>query len=165
MKKDELFKKIEEYVLQNKEAHYRMAYSYVKNTEDALDIVQESIIKAFSSYKSLKKPQYLKTWYYRILINTSLDFLRKSEKEVLADDNVLFQLESGVEDKYPDIDLNEAVDKLSEKYKSVVILKYFEDMTFEEISIVLDENVNTVKTRLYTSLQKLKLALGGSFKE
>ena len=57
--------------------HYRLAYSYVKNADDALDILQESIYKAISSIESLKDSSYIKTWFYKIIVNTSLDFLEK----------------------------------------------------------------------------------------
>ena len=57
---------IAEHVLKNKEKYYRLSYSYVKNADDALDIVQESVYKAISSANTLKNPNYIKTWFYRI---------------------------------------------------------------------------------------------------
>jgi len=86
MGKDNLEKQIVDYVIKNKESHYRLAFSYVKNTDDALDIVQESIYKAISTLDTLKTPSYLKTWFYRILVNTSIDFLRKRKKLMVVDD-------------------------------------------------------------------------------
>lgn len=60
------------------------------------------------------------------------------------------------EDHYADIDLQKALETLGEKDRSVVILKYFEDMKLSEIADILEENVNTVKSRLYRSLRKLQ---------
>ena len=63
------------------------------------------------------------------------------------------------EDKYQDTDLYDAVMKLDSKYRIVIILKFYEDMTIERISEVLDENISTVKTKLYKALKKLRLEI------
>lgn len=70
-------KLIENYTIENKEKLYRIAFSYTKNKEDALDIVQESVLKALKSANTLKTPQYIKTWYYKILTRTAIDYIRK----------------------------------------------------------------------------------------
>ena len=62
-------------------------------------------------------------------------------------------------DTYEDIDLQEALERLPEKYRIVVILRYFEDMKIGDIAQVLNENENTIKTRLYNGLSKLKIEL------
>lgn len=154
-----LEKQLEEYVIENKEKHYRIAYSYVKNVDDALDIVQEAILKAIVSLDNLKNPEYMKTWFYRILINTSLDFLRKQKKIVVVDDESLSSYDSGKMDEYTDIDLYRTLDELPDNYRSIVVLRFFEDLKIEEIAELLNENVNTVKTRLYKSLDKLRVKM------
>lgn len=150
---------IADYVINNKESHYRLAYSYVKNREDALDIVQESIYKAISSKRTLKNPDHIRTWFYRIVVNTSLDFLRKQKKLVLSDDETMLLNEAACEDSYHDIDLQNALCELPDSCRSIIILRYFEDLKIDEIAEILDENVNTVKTRLYKSLEKLRIQL------
>lgn len=150
-------KQVADYITNEKGKHYRLAYSYVKNVDDALDIVQESIFKALSSLASLDEPQYIKTWFYRILVNTALDFLRKRKRLVLVDELVLTSYDTGTVDKYQDIDLQQALDELPEKYRSIIILRYFEDLKIEEVAEILDRNVNTVKTRLYRALEILRL--------
>jgi RNA polymerase sigma-70 factor (ECF subfamily) len=159
MRKYYLEKQIAEYAVKYKENYYRLAYSYARNVDDALDIVQESIYKAISSMDSLKNPNYIKTWFYRIVVNTSLDFLRKRRKIDIVDEEVLTNLEFGRVDDYGNFDLQKALDNLPDQYRTVVILRYFEDLKIEEIAEVLNENVNTVKTRLYKSLEKLRLKL------
>ena len=89
MTKSEKFQLVENYIVENQNAHYRLAYSYVKNKESALDIIQESIMKALKSIDSLEQIQYLKTWFYRILINTSIDFINKNKRMVVLEDEVL----------------------------------------------------------------------------
>lgn len=160
MKKNRVKAQIAEYALKYRENHYRLAYSYVRNVDDALDIVQESILKAISSTDSLKNSNYIKTWFYKIIVNTSLDFLRKQGRTCIAGDEVLNCADIGSVDDYMDFDLQKALDNLPDKYRTIVILRYFEDMKIEEIAEVLAENVSTVKTRLYKSLERLRIKLG-----
>ncbi|NMA48310.1 MAG: sigma-70 family RNA polymerase sigma factor [Tissierellia bacterium] len=150
---------IAEHAIVYRENHYRLAYSYVRNEDDALDIVQESIYKAISSINSLKHPDYIKTWFYRIVVNTSLDSLRKRKRLDLVEEDVLLSFDSGKVDKYEEFDLKKALEELPERYRIIVILRYFEDLKIEEIAEVLNENINTVKTRLYKSLEILRLNL------
>lgn len=159
MGKDSLIKQITDYVIKNKERHYRLAFSYVKNTDDALEVVQESIYKAISTMDTLKNPDYLKTWFYRIIINTAIDLLRKRKKIIIMDDETLSCYDSGTVDHYEDIDLQKAMENLPIQYRSVVVLRFFEDLKIEEIAVVLDENVNTIKTRLYKSLSMLRVQM------
>lgn len=157
MGKKEQYKILEKYIVQNKEAHYRMAYSYVKNKDDALDIVQESIYKALNSVGKIENIQYIKTWFYRILINTALDFIRKNNRISYFDD-MDFNADSK-EDKYENFDLQNALDNLPPQYKTIIILRYFEDLKITDIAEILGENVNTIKTRLYSGLKKLRIEL------
>ncbi|MEG6523765.1 RNA polymerase sigma factor [Desulfotomaculum sp. 1211_IL3151] len=163
--KNNLEKQIAEYVTKYKENHYRLAFSYVKNPEDALDIVQESIYKALSAKDTLKNSDHIKTWFYRIVVNTALDFLRKRKRVGVMDEEILSTLEGGAVDHYQNIDLQRALDALPIKYRSVVVLRYFEDLKIEEIAYILNENVNTVKTRLYKSLEKLRLQMNDDVRE
>ncbi|MBY3619490.1 sigma-70 family RNA polymerase sigma factor [Acinetobacter sp. CUI P1] len=144
-------------ITDNKENIYRLAYSYVKNKEDALDVVQESIYKALSSIGLLKNPESVKSWLFRIVVTTSLDFLRKHKRVQPIDDEVLDFFIPGAEDVYPDIDLERSLDDLPLKYRNVIVLRYIEDLKIEEVAEVLNENVNTVKTRLYQALQLLRV--------
>lgn len=157
MRRSKLEKYVEGYITEYKDAIYRLAYSYVKNPEDSLDIVQESIYKAFSSIDSLKEPAFIKTWFYRIVVNTSIDFIRKRKREILIDEEFIFNNDAGHTDTYRDIDLERALDDLPEDYRIIIILRYFEDLKIKEIAEVLDENINTVKTKLYKGLDKLKI--------
>jgi RNA polymerase sigma-70 factor (ECF subfamily) len=157
MKKNNLEELITEHVMNYKEAYYRLAYSYVKNADDALDIIQESICKAISSMNSLKNQSYIKTWFYRIVVNTSLDFLYKQRKLHVVSDETLCTFDKGMVDNYEDLDLQKALEALPDKYRTVIVLRYFEDLKIEEIAEILNENINTVKTHLYKSLEKLRI--------
>jgi RNA polymerase sigma-70 factor, ECF subfamily len=159
MKKSSLEQQIADYAITYKENHFRLAYSYVKNVDDALDIVHESIYKAMSSMDSLKNPRYIKTWFYRIVVNTSLDFLRKQSRLIVTEDEIITRLSLGAADNYQDIDLKRALEDLPHSYRSVIVLRYFEDLKIEEIAEILNENVNTVKNHLYKALEKLRIEM------
>ncbi|MEG0384533.1 sigma-70 family RNA polymerase sigma factor [Solibacillus cecembensis] len=157
MDKTDLGTNIADFVMQNKEKYYRLAYQYVQNREDALDVVHDAINKAFSNKNSLKNPEYIRTWFYRIVVNTALDLLRKQKKLMVIDDEVLANLDTGMVDNYENVDLNTAINALPEQYRSVIILRYIEDFKLGEIAEILNENINTVKTRLYKALQILRI--------
>ena len=146
-------KKVEKYLIENREYYYRLAYSYVKNEADSLDIIQESIIKALTSIESLKEIEKVKSWFYKIVIRTSIDYIRKNKKyNDMVDISEI--INNGKSDQYKDLD------ELDETYKTIIILRYFEDMKINDIADILDENPNTVKTRLYAGLKKLKIDIG-----
>ncbi len=148
----------EKILIDQYERFYRLAYSYVHNEADALDVVQESACKAITQCKNLKDTEKLLPWLCRIVVNTSLDLLRSQVKEQPTEDLP----ETATVDKYEEFDLKEALNRLEPKNCTIIILRYFEDMKIEDIALVVDENVNTVKARLYRSLKKLRVQLDGT---
>ncbi|MBN6189008.1 sigma-70 family RNA polymerase sigma factor [Aneurinibacillus sp. BA2021] len=157
--KNKLEKVLIRFITENKENVYRLAFSYVKNKENALDIVQDSIHKALLSSKTLKSEDSMKSWFYRIVVNTSLDFLRKQKKIQLVDDKTLELHSPTSKDVYHDIDLEKALEELPYAFRTVIVLRYFEDLKIEEIAEVMNENISTVKTRLYQGLRKLRVKM------
>lgn len=143
------------FITESRDSAYRLAYSYVRNREDALDIIQDSICKALSSAKSLDNPTALRAWFYRIVVNTALDFLRKHRRHMYVEADSL----EAATDRYEDFDLRNAIASLSTVNQTVIILRFYENLTLDEIAAVLNENVNTIKTRLYSSLKKLRIEL------
>lgn len=150
---------IENYIILNQNQIYRLAFSYVHNKDDALDIVQESIYKAMAGKRSLHNSDSVRPWFYKIVVNTALDFLRRKKREAEPDEDILLHGESVADDHYEDIDLKRALDSLPDLYRSIVVLRYFEDLTLEEIAGILNENLSTVKTRLYKSLKLLRVEM------
>lgn len=134
---------------------YRIAYSYVRNEVDAQDIVQESAYKAIYNAKKLKKPEYARTWICRIVINEAISFFRKRQKEQTEP----MDKELAGQETEDMTDLRQAIERLSPEEKTVIILRFFEDMKLEEIAVVCEESVSTIKSRLYRTLKKLKLDL------
>lgn len=146
---------IEDEILRSYESMYHLAYTYVHNENDAMDIVQESAYKAIKNANKVKDEAYIKTWIWRIVINTSLDYLRKQKKVIPLDQCY----DAASEDKYKDLDTINALDILSPKEKSIIVLRYFEDKQLNEIAEILNENLSTVKSILYRSLKKLRIEL------
>lgn len=147
-------------IMENYDQYYRLAYSYVHHAEDAGDIVQNGAYKALKSSGTLKYPEYAHTWVYRIMLNECFQYLRQPKNfsyEALQEENGLEA--AGKEDHYADVDLQRAIDALPEREKAIVVLKYFEDMKLEEIAQILDENISTVKSRLYRCMKKLRSGL------
>lgn len=145
------------YVKDNQEKLYRIAFSYSKNEEAALDIVQEAITKALKNMNKLREEQYVKSWFYRILINESLDYVKKNKKILTCE---LEEIENKI--NWSDninvegIDIYKYVQNLNDKLKTVILLRFFEDMKIEDIARVTKTNVNTVKSRLYRGLEELR---------
>ena len=143
-------------LIENYEKYYRLAYGLVRSEADALDIVQESAYKAIMKSESLRTEEFVDTWICRIVINEANAFFRK--KRDLPD---VSEMNLSTEDTYTDIDLARAIDSLEEKEKEVVILRYFEDKKIEEIAVIMNEKVGTVKSRLYRCMEKLRVRLEG----
>lgn len=144
-----------DYLVSGQADFYRLAFSYVKNRDAALDVVQESIVKALSKSDTLRETAYLKTWFYRILLNESMNYFRRGRRLVPFPEQ---QEEPAAPD--PDVgerlDLYDAIDRLSLQEQAVIRLRFFEDMKLEEIAQATGANLNTVKSRLYKSLRKLR---------
>lgn len=139
----------------DKEKLYKMAYLYVKNESDALDIVQETIMKAYVNIKSVKEEQYFSTWLTKILINTALETLRKNSKIITLKEGAAEKQSTNlqIEEK---MDLLKAIEQLEEKYKTVIILRYYKDLPVQQIAEYLDCPEGTVKSNLHRAIQKLK---------
>ena len=148
-----------ELISERKDILYKTAFTYVKNKEDALDILNETVYRAFISIKKLKEPKFFNTWITRILINCALDTVRKDMKILQLDEQTSIANTSNALGQEEVFDLNRAVDSLKEKYKTIVILKFFQDMTLAEIAEVLQCPLGTVKTNLYKALKELKINL------
>lgn len=142
---------------ERKDILYKTAYIYVKNKEDALDIVSETVYRAYTSIKKLKNPKFFNTYLTRILINCAVDMLKKKKIFISGSESVFLNKAIRDENVEENIDLYRAVDLLNDKYRTVIVLKYFRDMTFEDISEVMKCPVGTVKTYLHRALKTLRI--------
>lgn len=134
---------------------YRTAFLYVKNQDAALDIVGDCILNGFRKIHALKSPEYFRTWLTRILINAAKDHMRKTVPMEDYDQLQLSAPPKGIppEEKW---DLYEAIDRLPDKYRSVVILKYFDEMKISEIAYTMEMPEGSVKAYLNRAREELK---------
>ncbi len=125
---------------------YKEAYLRCKHDDDAREIIQETIYKAYKNIHTLKEPKYFKTWISRILINVANDFLKKNGIVDLEHDESKFKKEVVIEDKVEiKIDLYNAI-----------ILRYIQDLKIEAVAQILERPVNTVKTHLKRAIEQMK---------
>ncbi|QED46646.1 sigma-70 family RNA polymerase sigma factor [Cytobacillus dafuensis] len=135
---------------------YKMAYVYMKNEADTLEVFQETVYKAFISIKDLKDERYFSTWLTRILINTAFDLLNKKKRVIPMEREVL---ESKINPYLPSedhSDLMQAITELDEKYKTVLILRFYKDYTVKQIAEFLDCPDGTVKTNIHRGISLLR---------
>lgn len=144
------------YVLENQEKFYRLIFYYVKDNEKTLDLLQDAIVKSLSNLDDVKEEQYIKTWFYRIVINECLQSLKKDKvrKVFNIEDYDVDVQDSNIEES---VDVYKAIDKLNPKLKTIILLRFFEDKTLEEIAFITKTNLSTVKSRLYKALKILKI--------
>lgn len=151
----ELFQKYEQDL-------YRMAFVYVKNQDDALDVLQETAYKAFKNIETLREPRYLKTWLIKIAISCATDLIRKRKNVVYLNQTDMELASKDSTDVTMTITMQQILETLDELEKSIVFLKYYSELTFKEIAELKDLPLGTVKTTLYRALAKLRVEMKGA---
>ena len=162
---DELVKRYQQRI-------YATIYHMTSNHEDANDIAQESFIKAFQALKSFKGGSSFYTWLYRIAVNKTINFLKQRKNRLhMSLNDIDFNAEHD-----PDLmalisehtprraaglselqkKLNEALMKLSEPHRLVVVMHDVQGHSHEEIAETMDCNVGTVRSRLFYARQQLQ---------
>ena len=146
----EAFKRIIE---ENKKYLFNIAISILGNEEDAGDAIGETIIKAYENIKNLREPKFFKTWITRILINESKKILILRGKVISIEEYKQEQI-SNYQYK-ENIDLKNALTKLSKEHYDVIMLFYYNDLKINEIAQILNIPEGTVKSRLSNAKNKL----------
>lgn len=156
MKKSKKEKLVEKLLVENYIKYYRLIFHYVYNEQDTLDIVQEGAYQSIMKCDTLSNLNFADTWICKIMINEALQFVRKKDYKNIGLENIK---EVVVFDQYENLDLKRAMAQLDLVDQTIVMLRFFEDMKLGQIAEVLEENVNTVKTRLYRAMKKLRIIL------
>ena len=162
---DELVKRYQERI-------YATLYHMTSNHEDANDLAQESFIKAFQALKSFKGGSSFYTWLYRIAVNKTINFLKQRKNRThISLNNIDFNAEHDpdlmalISEQTPrraagltelQEKLNEALMKLSESHRLVVVMHDVQGLSHEEIAEAMDCNVGTVRSRLFYARQQLQ---------
>jgi RNA polymerase sigma-70 factor, ECF subfamily len=153
---------------------FQLGYRMLGNRHEAEDIAQEAFIRAYVNIKSFNQDLKFSTWLFRIATNLCIDRIRKKKPDYYLDAEVsgtdgltmYSQLPSNSplpENELESLELQETVQKeilkLPEKYRSVIVLKYMEELSLNEISEILDMPLGTVKTRIHRGREALRQQL------
>ncbi|UKS66136.1 sigma-70 family RNA polymerase sigma factor [Rossellomorea marisflavi] len=142
-----------------REKLYRTAYVYVRNEQDALDIYQETIYTAFTSIHTLKKPERFSSWITKILVFKAIDFIRKESRHFTTDDENVFAgllSSENADSNLHSMDLTEAFTSLNPTAKTIVLLRYYHDLTTKEIAVLMKSPEGTVKSHLNRAKKQLR---------
>lgn len=155
---EQIYQQLIEFITLNQDQFYRFAYRYIPDEQAALDVVSNAVYKSLTKYKSLREIDHLKTWFYRILINESMTYLRKNRR-TLSIEEVDFMMSYQPHYDIDELNLYQNVNGLPDKLKIIIILRFYEEMSLDEIATITKTNLSTVKSRLYKALKLLKLEL------
>ncbi len=165
----------QELVERYKTRAFGVAVGIVGDRDDALDVVQESFVKAFFKLKEFRFGSSFYTWFYRLLVNQAIDRWRKTSRssEVPLDEGRLsgdesppdsFAYPSTPEEELMNRELGEALRKaieaLPEHHRAVILLREIEGMAYEDIAKTMGCSTGTVMSRLHYAREKLKISLG-----
>jgi len=162
----------DELVLKYRQRLFSVIYNLTSNREDAADLVQETFIKAFRSIGRFKCHSSFFTWLYRIGVNTTLTYLKKNKArrffsfekldEEASREDVFEALSSNATSDKPALlkelqqKLNEALQKLSNKHRTIVVLFEIEGLSHKEIAAIMKCSEGTVRSRLHYAKQQLQ---------
>lgn len=147
-----------ELIHREQESLYRMAFLYTRNEDDALDALQDGILKAYTHIKTLREPKYFKTWLMRIVINSAQNLVKKrrpaaewEELEELPDPETISPEER--------MDLYDALHRLPEPMQQLLKLRYFDGLSNREIANQLGVTEGAVNVRLSRARERLRLEM------
>ncbi|MBS5938227.1 sigma-70 family RNA polymerase sigma factor [Clostridium sp.] len=142
---------------ENIKSIYRVAKGILSSEDDIEDAIQNTILKAYSNIKTLRKEELFKTWLIKILIN-ECNKIYNFNKKCISLDKVI---EEQYNDKYENLDLKIAVDSLPEELRLVIVLFYFEDLKISEVSEIIGIPEGTIKSRLSRAKTKISESING----
>ena len=164
-------RQFEELVSQHQRELINFHYRFVGNRSDAEDLAQETFIRAYLKFGTLKEPAKFKGWLMSIARNLVIDFFRKNrERNMSLDDPALEHVaqvaDVGFQDRAVDAqvarELERCIDQLVREDRAIIKLLYYEGFSYQEIGELLHMNQNTLKSRLHRARKVLLTAIRGS---
>lgn len=152
-------------IMAQKQDYYRLAYTYVKNKDDALDAIEDMIVILYENIYKLKKVNSFYSWSKTILVNCCKAILRERKKIVSIDSIDEISYEGNFQEKNNKILLEKYLSELGEKHQDVIKLRYLMDMDYKTIAKILNIPLGTVKSRISYGLNKLQEKFGGDYSE
>lgn len=136
---------------------YRQAWGYLQDDEAAKDAAQDVFVAAYKGITYLMNDSALRRWLYRICRNHCLNVIRRRKLEYKLHSETSNEVSS---DAALRITIRDLISELNDPYREVIILRYYHDLTYEQIAQVLDISLSTVKIRLFRAKKMLKRMLG-----
>ena len=170
----------EELVARHRDKIYARCYTMLRNEDAALDLSQEAWVKAWQRLAQFQGDSSFATWATRITINVCLDQLRKNKRQRAESIEELNEESGGVERQMPVVTVNpterlergelrqkidEALGKLTDEHRSVLVLKEFQEMEYKEIAKTVGCSIGTVMSRLFYARRKMAALLAELKKE
>lgn len=152
-----MYELFEQKYIECEKSLFLIAISYLHNTEDAKDCVQDATILAWKSFNKLRNKELFKTWITRIVINKCKDYLKKQRYTEELTDSLNVFYNAPTEEIY----IIDCICKLPPKLSIYISLRFYNDMTYEEVAQVLKEPVSTTKYKTQKALLELKKYLKG----
>ena len=159
---------------------YQICYRMLGNKQEAEDIAQEAFVRAYINLHSYDQKRKFSTWLYRIATNLCIDRIRKKkpdyylDAEVAGTDGLDMYSQIAADEQLPEdvitqMELQDRIQyeisRLPDKYRSVIVLKYIEELSLQEISEILDMPLGTVKTRIHRGREALRKQLNNLYEE
>ena len=138
---------------------YRTALGYLHDSEAAKDAVQEAFVKAYQGLPYFQSDSQFSTWLYKICKNYCLNLLRRQK---LENETEPVNSSNNETDLSLKLRLKKMVDSLNEEYREIIILRYYQDLKYDQIARLLDIPLSTVKIRLFRAKAELKILAGVS---
>lgn len=138
---------------QDEEVLYPIAYTYMKNEQDALDVMQDLTYKALKKMHTVKQPEFARTWLVRVLINCCNDMIKKRIQTIPIE-------ESNLSETPIYSDISRLLNELTLTEQQLVYAKYFQQLQNNEIAELQNIPEGTVKSRLHAVLKKLRKIAG-----
>jgi len=148
----------------HRERLYRKALSILGNSDDAEDALQEALLTAFRSIASFRGESSLYTWLYRIVVNKCYDMHRARKDTGTIDEGILIaddriSIEKNLELSEDSSYLIEKINGLEKKYRTILLLRYYDQLSYQEIAGIVKTNAGTVKSRLFKARELLKRSI------
>jgi len=154
-------------ILAEKDAYYRLAYSYMRNEADAMDALEEMIVRLYERIGQLKKEESFYTWSKTILVNQCKRSLKRNNKVILLGDRLEVNKghirSNGISDYHQveeQMDLQALLTHLNANQREAIQLKYYHDLDYGSIAAMTRVSTGTVKSRIFHGLKKLKALYG-----
>ncbi|ABW18750.1 RNA polymerase sigma factor [Alkaliphilus oremlandii] len=165
----------EQLILAHQKKAFNIAYRILGNLEDANDVTQEALLKAYKGISKFNAKSSFSTWLYTIVTNTSMDFIRKNRKTIVTYLDREYETEEGsyktqvysdqetpeeiLEKKEVQKLVNDAIEQLSDEHRKIIVLRDIQQFSYQEIAQILNCSEGTVKSRINRARNNLKILI------